>query len=462
MTTAKPVRHPRLSLRARVALLAGVAVALAIFVTTVGIYLSVRNQLYSQLDQDMLTRAQTTAGAVSSPDQLLSLPPELLGGASVGWLEPGLPLPYVGEDQPPVSDAERAVANGDASQSIRGASTEAGDVRVVAVPVKPGVALVWAGSTESVDNTLRQVGLISLVIGLLGIAAAATAGYGVARAGLAPLGSLTRATEHVAETTDLTPIAEPGDDEIGRLARSFNAMLASLSAARERERQLVADAGHELRTPLTSLRTNLDLLAQAENSSTSLAVADREELLADVRQQVQELGVLVNDLMQLSVGPEPVKRIEVDLAAITRDSLERVQRRAQSMTFDVRLTPWLVNGDAVMLERAVTNLLDNAAKWTPADGVVEVTLEAGVLSVSDSGPGIRPEDRAKIFERFYRSPTARATPGSGLGLAIVAQVVSQHSGQITVGDSRFGGAKFDVWLPGKDPANDGANRISAS
>ena len=198
-------------------------------------------------------------------------------------------MTYVGEDQPPVSDAERAVATGETSQSIRGASTEGGDVRVVAVPVRPGVALVWAGSTESVDNTLRQVGLISLVIGLLGIAAAATAGYGVARAGLVPLAALTRATEHVAETTDLTPIAEPGDDEIGRLARSFNAMLASLSAARERERQLVADAGHELRTPLTSLRTNLDLLAQAENSSTSLAVADRKELLADVRQQVPNL-----------------------------------------------------------------------------------------------------------------------------------------------------------------------------
>jgi two-component system sensor histidine kinase MprB len=226
-------------------------------------------------------------------------------------------------------------------------------------------------------------------------------------------------------------------------------MLASLAAARERERQLVADAGHELRTPLTSLRTNLDLLAQEGTSGRSIDPDDRSALLSDVRGQISELGDLVDDLVQLSRGVEPSSAWErLDLAVVVDDALARVRRRARDLTFDVSLSPWWVSGDAQALSRAVTNLLDNAVKWSPPEATVIVQLHEGVLSVADSGPGIDPEDRPHVFERFYRADAARSQPGSGLGLAIVAQAVAQHGGKITVGDSPAGGARFDVAIPG--------------
>lgn len=441
---------PRLTLRARVSLLAALAVALAVAATTAGIYLTVRVQLYDQLDEDLLGRARAAVGgALANPEQLVFIPADALGDAQAGVLtsDGSLYLPRGGV-APPIGEPERAVARGEATQSVRGDSQGDVDLRVVAVPADGGTALVLAASTESVRDTLTYVGLVSLVIGALGVAAAATAGYGVARAGLAPLRGLTRATEHIADTTDLTPIAESGDDEIGRLAHSFNAMLASLAAARSRERQLVADAGHELRTPLTSLRTNLDLLAQADATGRTLSPHDRAALLADVREQVRELGVLVDDLVELSRGPEsrPEAR-EIDLAEVLRDSVTRVRRRAQGVTFDVDAASWPMRGDPQSLDRAVTNLLDNAARWSPAGGTVVVRLTDGRLTVDDEGPGIAPGDRPHVFERFYRAEGARGTPGSGLGLAIVAQAVAQHGGTVTVGDSPTGGARFEVLLP---------------
>lgn len=442
--------RPRLSLRARVSLLAAFAVGIAVAATTAGIYLTVRVQLYDQLDADLLGRARAAVGgALANPEQLVFIPADALGDARAGLLtsDGSVYLPRGGE-APPIGEAERAVARGDATESVRGVTEDGTDLRLVAVPADGGTALVLAASTDSVQNTLTYVGLVSLAIGALGVAAAATAGYGVARAGLAPLRGLTQATEHIAHTTDLTPIAEGGDDEIGRLARSFNTMLDSLAAARVRERQLVADAGHELRTPLTSLRTNLDLLAQADSAGRPLATADRAALLADVREQIQELAILVDDLVELSRGPESRPGpVDLDLADVLQDALTRVRRRAHAVQFDVDSTPWPMVGDPQSLERAVTNLLDNAARWSPAGGTVTVRLEDGVLTVDDQGPGIAAADRPHVFERFYRSERARGMPGSGLGLAIVAQAVAQHHGTVTVGDSPAGGARFEVRLP---------------
>jgi two-component system, OmpR family, sensor histidine kinase MprB len=438
-----------LSLRARISLLAALAVALAVAATTAGIYLTVRAQLYDQLDADLLGRARAAVGgSLSNPEQLVFIPADALGDARAGLLtsDGSLYLPRGGE-APPIDDSERAVAQGRTDQSVRGVSQEGHDLRVVAVPAGGGTALVLAASTDSVQATLTYVGLVSLIIGLLGVAAAATAGYGVARAGLAPLRDLTDAAEHIADTTDLTPIAEGCDDEIGRLARSFNAMLASLAAARGRERQLVADAGHELRTPLTSLRTNLDLLAQADAAGRALTPVDRSALLSDVREQVQELAVLVDDLVELSRGPESrPSSVQLDLRDVVNDALTRVRRRAHDVTFEAETASWPMVGDPQSLERAVTNLLDNAARWSPPGGTVDVRLSQGTLTVDDQGPGIDPADRPHVFKRFYRAEGARGTPGSGLGLAIVAQAVAQHGGTVAVGDSPAGGARFEVRL----------------
>jgi two-component system sensor histidine kinase MprB len=298
---------------------------------------------------------------------------------------------------------------------------------------------------------LSRLGVVLLIVGLAGMGAAAAIGWAIGRAGLRPVENLTSAAEHVAATDELAPIEVHGDDELARLTVSFNTMLAALQRSRDRQRQLVADAGHELRTPLTSLRTNLDLLAQSDRAGEGgLTAAERAELLGDVRAQIEELSAAVSDLVELARDDAPDASAEpVDLAAVTENALDRVRRRASGLAFDVRLQPWIVHGDATALERAVTNLLDNAAKWSPAGGTVEVRLVGGELSVSDEGPGISDEDLPHVFERFYRATDARRLPGSGLGLAIVRQAAERHGGTVVAGRSDRGGARLVLTLPGQ-------------
>jgi two-component system sensor histidine kinase MprB len=285
---------------------------------------------------------------------------------------------------------------------------------------------------------------------------AGLAGWAVARNGLRPVRRLTTAVEDIARTQRLDPIPIEGSDEVARLAQSFNEMLLALSASQHRQRQLVADAGHELRTPLTSLRTNLDLLVQADTTS-GLSPESRAELLGDVRAQIHEMTTLIGDLVELA-RDEPVSpTVEpVELTAVVGQAVARVRRRAD-VQFDVHTSPWWVTGDADALERAITNLLDNAAKWSPEGGVVTVTLEQGTLTVADQGPGIAPEDLPHVFERFYRAAESRGMPGSGLGLSIVRSIAERHGGSVQAGSRPEGGAVFWLNIPGQPaPPDSGA------
>ena len=231
------------------------------------------------------------------------------------------------------------------------------------------------------------------------------------------------------------------------LAESFNQMLRSLASSRERQAQLLADAGHELRTPLTSLRTNIDLLA-ADAATGMLKQEDRIAILGDVTAQLVEFTALIGDLVALArdetaASPEPL-----DFRDVVNAALDRVRRRGHGLRFDVELNPFYVVGDSDMLERAVTNLLDNAVKWSPPGGTIRVQLEGDRLRVADQGPGIAEADLPHVFDRFYRADTARNTPGTGLGLSIVAQTVTQHGGWVRAGRSAQGGAEFTIQLPG--------------
>ena len=304
-----------------------------------------------------------------------------------------------------------------------------------------------------------------LLFGLAGVIAAGMAGWAVARNGLRPVRRLTQAVEDIARTEDLTPLPVEGDDEIARLAAAFNQMLTALAASRDRQRQLVADAGHELRTPLTSLRTNIDLLTQAGEGG--LPPEARAELLDDVRAQIEEMTTLIGDLVELA-RDEPLTHVveSVDLSEVVYRALVRVRRRAPGLTFDVDAQPWWVVGEPAPLERAVTNLLDNAAKWSPPGGTVTVRLRDGVLTVEDEGPGISPDDLPHVFDRFYRSEESRSMPGSGLGLSIVRQVMERHAGSVEAGTRASGGARLTVVLPGGDepqnPATAEGDRVTAS
>jgi two-component system sensor histidine kinase MprB len=306
------------------------------------------------------------------------------------------------------------------------------------------------------DAVLKSLSVVLILISAAGVVVAAVAGTAVARGGLRPVQRLTEATERVAKTGDLRPMPVSGDDELARLTQSFNAMLGGLAESREQQRRLVADAGHELRTPLTSLRTNLELLIESSKpGSPTLSRQDTDELYSDVRAQVDELTTLIGDLVELARQDTPqVVHEPVELVEVVERALDRARRRAAGVRFDVALQPWTLLGDSSALERAVLNLLDNAVKFSPPDGVIGVTLRplgdgTAVIEVTDEGPGISDADLPHVFDRFYRSEEARTLPGSGLGLSIVLQAAQRHGGMAYAMHAPGGGALMAMRLPGR-------------
>ena len=443
--------HYRRSLASRVTLLTTIAVGLAVAAVAFATFMTARMQMQTTLDESLLNRAERAAyGGITLDAQV---PSWALGAADVRIIYITSDQRYQTFDRGPalqLGSAEFGVAAGESENSIRTIVAEDGEhYRVVAVPAgEGGQALVLAQSLEPQQRTLAKLGVVMLLFGLAGVLGAAVAGWAVARNGLRPVRRLTHAVEEIARTEDLRPLPVEGGDEIARLATAFNHMLAALAASRDRQRQLVADAGHELRTPLTSLRTNLDLLAQADRD---LPEAARAELLDDVRFQIGELTTLIGDLVELARDePLPTVVEQVDLADIVDRALTRVRRRAPGVTFERDVDPWWVIGDAAALERAITNLLDNAAKWSPPDGTVSIRLTDGALIVDDEGPGIAADDLPHVFDRFWRSDESRAMPGSGLGLSIVAQVIERHAGTVTAGPAPQGGTRLVVRIPGTD------------
>ncbi|MET0189616.1 MAG: HAMP domain-containing sensor histidine kinase [Pseudonocardia sediminis] len=455
----------RFTLRARIGVLAALVAAAMVLLVSAAAFLVVRQNLSSTLDETLYQRATAAAQSeLASPQLLATIPPTVLGAADLHIAlvySSGLAAAADETSRPPVGDDELAVAQGRLTESIRTASLGRVPYRVVAVQAGPGRALVIAQQLDSVTKVVSRLGTALPLVGLGGVILAALAGFAVARTGLRPVQRLTAATERVATTGDLRPIPISGSDELARLTQSFNAMLGALAASREQQRRLVADAGHELRTPLTSLRTNLELLAAADApDAPSLPPEDRQELLIDVRAQVEELSHLVGDLVELARDDAPMVTTEaLELGEIVERALARVRRRAGDTTFDVTLHRWTIDGDSTALERAVLNLLDNAAKWSPPGGRVRVSMipmpdASMVIEVADSGAGIAPEDLPHVFDRFYRADTSRTMPGSGLGLSIVAQAAARHGGAVWAGQAPEGGALLALRLPGRPPEPD--------
>jgi len=234
-----------------------------------------------------------------------------------------------------------------------------------------------------------------------------------------------------------------GSDEIAHLAGSFDSMLTALEISLRQQRQLVADASHELRTPLTSLRTNLELLARGQ----PIDPEERQQVLVELVGQIERLSTLVGDLIDLARDEEAARPIEdVRLDEVVADAITDMRGRYPHVRFDAALEETTVRGVRPRIARAVTNLLDNAGKWSPASGVVEVTVRAGEVSVRDHGPGVTPEDAPRVFDRFWRASNARSLPGSGLGLSIVKDVAESHGGSVTLEQASGGGARFRLRL----------------
>lgn len=446
--------HYRRSLASRVALLTVFAVGLSITFMAVGSFLMIRNQLQSTLDASLMNRAEKAAKFSNLSEALTARYPSfMLGAADVQII--GIAGGYQtsadsSTAMPSLGAPERAVANGTRDRWIRTTHDIYGTpYRVATVNTGEGTALALAQPMTSLQRDLDRLNLVMGIVGALGILVSAPAGWMVARNGLRPVRRLTGSVERIARTEDLTPLAVEGDDEVARLGGAFNQMLQALSASRDRQRRMIADASHELRTPLTSLRTNVELLTQAERRG-GLPPEARQEILDDVGAQIEELSTLVGDLVELNRDEPSASAVQtVDLAEVVGNAITRVRRRAPAgVEFDVELRPWLVVGEEPSLERAVTNLLDNAAKWSPSEGTITVTLVDGVLTVDDEGPGIAESDLPHVFDRFYRSEESRAMPGSGLGLSIVRQVADRHSGAVRAGRSPANGARLQLWIPG--------------
>ena len=434
-----------MTFRRRLTFAAAAAVAIAIALASIGAWLVVRGQLRGEVDDEL--RAQAS---------VLTRPARIAFG--------GRPFPTPGLGQrvyyvqivTPQGDVIR-VENGpsltfrvpDPSDDpvLFDQTVEGTHFRVYHEAIG-GFTLTLALPLTDVDASLRTLAFLLLVLSGGGVALAVILGGGVTAAAAAPVARLTEATERVTRTGDLSlRIDEPSDDEVGRLASSFNAMLGALERSVGAQRQLVADASHELRTPITSIRTNVDLLA----SGARLEPGEREELLADVGAQLEELTSIVNDLVELARdGGQPPAFADVHLEEVVDAAVEAFRPYARDVTILTHMEPSAVLGDASRIARAVRNLLDNAAKWSPTGGEIDVTVRGGVVTVRDRGPGFPSEDLPHVFDRFYRSPSARSTPGSGLGLAIVRQVAESHGGRVMAENAEDGGALVRLELrPGK-------------
>ncbi|KXW61123.1 signal transduction histidine kinase [Mycolicibacterium phlei DSM 43072] len=440
-------------------LLAMSMVAMVVVLMAVAVWAVVSRALYDDVDDQLRSRARLLIESGS----LEADPGKAIEGTAYSDVNAMLVIPgraiFTANQEGqalPLGEPEKAVLRGELIMSLRTANQQ----RVLAMHLPNDSSLLISKSMKPTADLLGRLGTVLLIVGGVGVVVAAMAGGAVARAGLRPVARLTEATERVARTDDLRPIPVFGSDELARLTEAFNTMLRALAESRERQARLVADAGHELRTPLTSLRTNVELLmASMAPGAPRLPEQEMAELRADVIAQIEELSTLVGDLVDLTRDDAGVVVHEpVDLAEVVDRSLERVRRRRNDIEFDVAVIPWVIHGDNAGLSRAVLNLLDNAAKWSPPGGRVSVRLTQvgpshAELVVSDLGPGIPPQERGLVFERFYRSTTARSMPGSGLGLAIVKQVVLRHGGTLRIEDTVPGGqppgTSMHVVLPGQ-------------
>jgi signal transduction histidine kinase len=321
--------------------------------------------------------------------------------------------------------------------------------RLFTAPAAPGGAIQLALPMTSVDGELNRLEAMLVWVGLAGLVVAAGLSWLVGRAVLGPVSRITLVSERVSSTLDLTQRMEAaGPDELRRLAHSFNAMLDAVGEAVDAQRQLVADASHELRTPLTSLRTNVELLSRAER----MPAADRGRLVARIDAGLAELGGLVNDIVDLARGEEAADLVTyLNLDALVREAVRRAGEHWPAVAFHADLDGVLIRGVADRVARATANLLDNAAKFSPDEGGVEVSLrgtgDGALLAVRDHGPGVTGAELDRVFDRFYRAPDARRVPGAGLGLAIVGQVARSHGGWARLEPAEGGGTRALLWLP---------------
>ncbi len=475
-----------MTLRTRIAAVASLSVALAVLAAAIGLYVAVRSDLRGEIDKALNERVQ--------PFLAPSAPP---GGAGAGGLEsnsPAGPAPaapprggaggggggdrgdlgrFPGSIEPAPFGAasgyvqfispegtvevpggqgtsstkialtarDRAIATSGSGRSVTDRSVNGTELRVLTLGIGPRGAVLVARPLTEVEHELSRLLLILALIGGGGIVLAAILGTLVARTALAPIARFTRRTETLTGNLDLSRRLDvEGHDELARLAESFNATLTALERSVQAQRHLIADASHELRTPIASLRANIQILGEAER----LGADELRGLREDIIEELDDLTALVSDVVELARGAAPdAAADDMRLDHVVETAVRRTERRGD-LSFQLSLEPTLIRGQADRVNRAVSNLLDNARRWSPPEGAVEVGLKDGVLTVRDHGPGFQESDLPFVFDRFYRAQNARRLPGSGLGLAIVRQAAEASSGFAEAENAPGGGALLRV------------------
>ena len=454
-----------MSLRTRIAAAAGLAVAVVVLVAAAAIYFGVRAELRGEVDRSLRDRAGEIARIAGGPGPRVG-PPERPGvapgtrggrflvperepfGGPEGFAQLVLPSgsalrPPQSDEAIPVESRAREIARRGSGEYLADTTVDGTHLRVLTRGAGDRGAVQLARPLDEVDRQLDRVVLVLLLVGAAGVALGAALGAIVARTALSPVASFTRRTEELAAAGDTSQrIHTERTDELGRLARTFNTTLDALERSVEAQRHLVADASHELRTPIASLRANIQTLEQSDR----LPDAERASLRADILQELDELTSLVADIVELARGAKPGELMDdVRVDEIVEQVAARARARApDGLTLDVATEPTLVRGEPERIQRAISNLVDNALKWSPQGGTVEIELADGGLSVRDHGPGFAEADLPHVFERFYRADSARALPGSGLGLAIVRQAAEAHGGEAQAVNAAGGGALLRV------------------
>ena len=438
-----------MTLRLRLTLVAALVVAAVVAIASVLIYIVMRGDLRKQVDQALTLHA---ASIQRHPDDAIPHGPgpggfgqftgdyvQVVFGTGLVENQDGTPQAVL-----PLDARVKKIAKTRKTYFLRDVTINKRHWREIVAPLpQPFAAVMIVRSLTDVDHELHRLRLILLFVSIGGIGAAALAGALVSRATLAPVRRLTGAAERIAETGDPSErVQATGGGELARLGSAFNTMLGALEESIETQRRFVADASHELRTPLTSLQTNIEVLKEQER----LQPGQRNKLFADLEREAHEMRDLITGLLELARGDANEERSAVQLDELVENSVDRARGRFPSVKFAAELAPTTVSGVPERIERAVWNLLENAGKWSPAGSTVDVTLANGELRVRDHGPGIAPNDRVHVFDRFYRSDAARSLPGSGLGLAIVREVAEAHGGSVSAEEAPGGGALLRLRL----------------
>ncbi len=467
-----------MSLRSRMVLAAGVAVAIAVIAVAFSAYAGTRSQLTGQVDNQLRQLSNDVLhhgpGGPNAPTGgggqfIFGGDPTSGSGEPVGVGDEGLRIDgrgpgfggaagiitviytngktYVPPTQTyriPTDAQMRALAKSGTGSYYTDVTTSGTHLRVFVTGIGGRGALAIALPLTEIDNALHNQLILLVIICLAGIALAALLGVLVARTALAPIARFTRQTEVIAanpERIEHDRLDVRGHDELARLGRTFNTTLDALEQAMASQRNLVADASHELRTPIASIRANLQLM----RDESLLSAEDRAALRADMIDELDELTGLVGDVVELARGSKPSGELgDVRLDHVLSQALDRVRRRAPQLRIQSSIEPTLVRGEPDRIARAVTNLLDNAMKWSPPDGLIEATLKDGTVIIRDHGPGFHEEDLPFVFDRFHRARDARSKPGSGLGLAIVRQAAEAHGGFVQAGNAPDGGALMRI------------------